>query len=239
MVQGIEIEVLKKQIKNLHLSVLPPNGAVRISVPSTISDESIRLFAASKISWIKEQQIKFKTQLRHNEREYVSGETLFIWGKQHYLKVEYSNKGNGFEIQGKTVILTVRKESTAQQRENYVHEVLRGYLKAEITRLLPIWEAKTKLKCKRWQTRYMKTHWGSYSEKTQTITFNLQLVKKPIECLDFIIVHELGHMKFRNHGKGFIEYMDRTLLFWRETKQLLNDFTLDYIDDDPSDNGNE
>jgi predicted metal-dependent hydrolase len=230
MVQGIEIEVLKKQIKNLHLSVLPPNGAVRISVPATVSDESIRLFAVSKISWIKEQQNKFKTQLRHNEREYVSGETLFIWGKQHYLKVEYSNKGNGFEIQGETAVLTVRKESSARQRENYVHEVLRGYLKTEITRLLPIWEAKTGLNCKRWQTKYMKTHWGSYSKKTGSISFNLQLAKKPVDCLEYIIVHELGHIQHRNHGKGFIEYMDKYLAYWRETKDKLNGLTLDFIE---------
>jgi predicted metal-dependent hydrolase len=229
-VQGIEIEVLKKQIKNLHLSVLPPNGVVRISVPETVSDESIRLFAVSKISWIKAQQEKFKTQLRHNEREFVSGETLFVWGKQHYLQVEYSNKGNGFEIKGETVILTVRKESTPQQRENYVHEVLRGYLKAEIARLLPIWETKTGFKCRRWQTKYMKTRWGTYSEKTGQISFNLQLAKKPVACLEYIIVHELGHIKYRSHGKTFIEYMDTYLPYWRETKDKLNGLTLDFIE---------
>lgn len=227
--QGIEIEVKKKQIKNLHLSVLPPNGSVRISAPLSISDENIRLFAASKITWIRSQQKKFTNQLRHSKREFVSGETIYIWGKQYYLQVEYSNKSNNFLIDGEKAILTVRKESTAKQRENYVNEVLRKYLKNEINRLLPVWEQKTGLQCKQWLVKYMKTRWGTYSETTECISFNLQLAHKPVECLEYIIVHELGHIVHRNHGKGFIAYMDMYLPYWRETKNKLNALTLDYI----------
>ena len=227
--QGIEVEIIKKQIKNLHLSVLPPNGTVRISAPLSVSDESIRLFTASKISWIRAQQKKFNEQLRHSEREFVSGETIYIWGKQYYLQVENSNKSNNFALVGNRAILTVRKESTAQQRENYVNETLRKYLKDEITRLLPVWEQKTGLQCKSWIVKYMKTRWGTYSEATGTISFNLQLAHKPIECLEYIIVHELGHTKFRNHGEDFISYIDAYLPYWRETKNKLNALTLDYI----------
>ena len=227
--QGIEIEVIKKQIKNLHLSVLPPNGTVRISAPLSVSDESIRLFTASKISWIRAQQKKFNEQLRHSEREFVSGETIYIWGKQYYLQVEYSYKSNNFVLVGNMAILTVRKESTAQQRENYVNEILRKYLKDEITRLLPVWEQKTGLQCKNWIVKYMKTRWGTYSETTGTISFNLQLAHKPIECLEYIIVHELGHTKFRNHDENFIAYIDAYLPYWRETRNKLNALTLDYI----------
>jgi predicted metal-dependent hydrolase len=193
-IQDIEIEVIKKNIKNLHLSVLPPNGSVRISAPLSISDENIRLFAASKISWIRTQQNKFAIQLRHSEREFISGETIYIWGKQYYLQVDYSSKANNFRLDGEKAILTVRKESTAKQRENYVNEVLRKYLKNEINRLLPVWEQKTGMQCKRWLVKYMKTRWGTYSETTETISFNLQLAHKPIECLEYIIVHELGHI---------------------------------------------
>jgi predicted metal-dependent hydrolase len=230
-VQGIEIEVVKKQIKNLHLVVLPPNGLVRISVPLSVSDENIRLFATSKISWIRTQQKKFDAQLRHSEREFVSGETIYIWGKQYYLQVEYSNKSNNFLLDGEKAILTVRKESTAKQRENYVNEILRKYLKDEISRLLPFWEQKTELQCKKWITKYMKTRWGTYSETTGTISINLQLAHKPLECLEYIIVHELGHIKHHTHGKDFIAYMDTCLPYWRETKNRLNALTLDYIEE--------
>ena len=230
-VQDIEIEVIKKQIKNLHLSVLPPDGRVRISVPLSVSDESIRLFASSKISWIRAQQKKFNEQLRHSEREFVSGETIYIWGKQYYLQVIYSNKSNHFLLDGEKAILTVRKESTAQQRENYVNEILRKYLKDEINRLLPVWEQKTGLQCKKWMVKYMKTRWGTYSKTTGTVSFNLQLAHKPVECLEYIIVHELGHIRHRNHSKGFIAYMDTCLPYWREIRNKLNSLTLDYMDE--------
>jgi len=227
----IEIEIIKKNIKNLHLSVLPPNGSVRISAPLSVSDENIRLFAASKISWIRSQQNKFVKQLRHSEREFISGETIYIWGKQYYLQVEYSSKANNFLLDGEKAILTVRKESTAKQRENYVNEIFRKYLKNEIIHLLPVWEQKTKLQSKQWLVKYMKTRWGTYSETTGTISFNLQLVHKPVECLEYIIVHELGHIMYHNHGKNFIAYMDTFLPYWRETKNKLNALTLDFIDE--------
>ena len=230
-IQDIEIEIIKKSIKNLHLSVLPPNGVVRISAPLSVSDENIRLFATSKLSWIRIQQNNFTKQLRHSEREFVSGETIYIFGKQYYLQVEYSSKANNFLRVGEKAILTVRKESTAQHRENYVNEILRQYLKNEINRLLPIWEQKTGLKCKRWIVKYMKTRWGTYSETTGTISINLQLAHKPIECLEYIIVHELGHIAYRNHCKGFIAYMDTYLPYWRETKNKLNILTLDYMNE--------
>ena len=228
-VANIPITVYKKNIRNLHLSVMPPNGKVRVSVPLSISDESIAFFVRSKIAWIRKQREKFETQLRQGVREFISGETLYVWGKQYFLQVDYSNKGNDFVLTGNAAVLVVRKESTATQRENYVNEKLRDMLKTEIEKRLPMWERKTGFKCVRWITKVMKTHWGSYSQRTHNITFNLQLVKKPFECLDYIIVHELGHTKYRNHGKDFIGYMDKTFPFWRETKKQLNDFTLDYI----------
>ncbi|MDD5021624.1 MAG: SprT family zinc-dependent metalloprotease [Endomicrobiaceae bacterium] len=227
--QEIEIEIVKKQIKHLHLSVLPPNGMVRISVPSSFSDESIQLFAASKISWIRVQQKKFAEQLRHTKREFISGETIYIWGKQYYLEVQHCKKNNSFVLSGKKVVLTVHKECSVEQRENYVRKVLRKFLKDEINRLLPIWEEKTGLQCNKWITKYMKTRWGTYSKTTGRISFNLQLVHKPIECLEYIIVHELGHTIHHKHGKAFISYMDTYLPYWRETKNKLNALTLDYI----------
>jgi predicted metal-dependent hydrolase len=229
-IQDIEIEVIKKHIKNMHLSVMPPNGAVRISAPLSVSDERIRLFATSKTGWIRAQQDKFARQVRHSAREYVSGETIYIFGKQYYLQVLYSLRSNGFVLDGEKAILTVCPESTAKQRENYVHKVLLNYLKDEINCLLPLWEQKTGLRCKRWIVKNMKTRWGSYSVKTGTISLSLKLVHKPVACLEYIIVHELGHIKHPNHGKGFVAYMNDFLPFWRETRNTLNALLQDFIE---------
>ena len=131
-VANIPVEVVKKNIQNMHLSVLPPDGAVRVSAPLSVSDESISMFVRLKIGWIKKQQEKFANQPRQSERKFVSGETLYVWGKQYFLQVDYSYKGNSIKLIGDKAVLTVRKESTPKQRENFVNEWYRGLLKAEI-----------------------------------------------------------------------------------------------------------
>ena len=125
-ISGIKIEVQKKNIKNLHLVVAPPEGKVRVSAPMHLSDESIAMFVRTKLGWIKKQQEKFKKQPRQTEREYVSGETLYVWGQQYFLRVDYSYKGNSLVLEGNEAILTVRKESTASQREAFVNEWYRA-----------------------------------------------------------------------------------------------------------------
>ncbi len=228
-IANINVEVVKKNIKNMHLSVLPPDGAVRISVPIAVSDESIKMFIRLKIGWIKKQQDKFADQPRQSERQFVSGETLYVWGKQYYLQVDYSYKGNSIQLEGDKAILTVRKESTPKQRENYVNEWYRSLLKAEIEKRLPKWEDATSLYCDSWQTKYMTTRWGTCSVNKKKIWLNLQLAKKPLECLDYVILHELVHLKERNHGADFIALMDIYMPYWREMKKLLNDSKLDYM----------
>lgn len=228
-IADIAVEIVKKNIKNLHLAVLPPNGKVRISAPAGLSDEAILLFAKTKIGWIRKQQEKFKNQPRQSERQYVSGETLYVWGKQYFLRVEYSYRGNDLRLSGNQATLTVRKESTAKQREAFVNEWYRLLLKQEIEKHLPSWEEKTGLHCSTWQTKYMTTRWGTCNTNTGKIWINLQLAKKPIECLDYVILHELTHLKIRNHGKDFVAFMDAHMPYWRESRKLLNDSTLDYM----------
>lgn len=228
-IAGIPIEVVKKDIKNLHLAVLPPDGAVRVSAPMGLSDESIQMFVRTRLGWIRKQQEKFARQPRQSERQFVSGETLYVWGKQYYLQVEYSYKGNSLVLSGDKAILTVRKESTAPQREAFVNEWYRDNLKVEIERLLPIWEARTQLRCSTWQTKYMTTKWGTCNTKTGKIWINLQLAKKPVECLEYVILHELTHLKYKDHGKEFISFMDNHMPYWRDVRKLLNDSTLDYL----------
>ena len=182
-----------------------------------------------KIGWIRLQQAKFAEQPRQTQRCFVSGETLYVWGQQYYLQVEYSHKGNALALSGERAILTVRRESTARQREAFVNEWYRALLKEEIAKRLPLWEQRTGLSCSSWQTRRMITRWGSCNPKARKIWFNLQLAKKPFACLDYIILHELAHLKVRNHSKDFVAILDLHMPYWREIKKELNDTVLDYL----------
>ena len=229
-ISGITIDIQKKNIKNMHLAVLPPDGKVRVSAPMHLSDESIAMFVRTKLGWIKKQQEKYALQPRQSEREFISGETLYVFGKQYFLRVMYSYKGNSLVLNGNEAVLTVRKESTARQREAFVNEWYRDLLKEKISIYLPKWEQITGLYCDSWQTKYMTTRWGTCNTNTRKIWFNLQLAKKPIECLEYVILHELAHLKVKNHGKDFIAILDMYMPYWRETKKLLNDFKLDYME---------
>ena len=228
-ISGINIEVQKKNIKNLHLVVTPPDGNVHVSAPMHLSDESITMFVRTKLGWIKKQQEKFATQPRQAEREYVSGETLYVFGQQYFLRVEYSYKGNSLVLKGREAILTVRKESTAKQREAFINEWYRSKLKEKIEIYLPKWESITGLHCNSWQTKYMTTRWGTCNVNTRKIWLNLQLAKKPIEHLEYVILHELAHLKVRNHGKDFVAILNQYMPYWRETKKQLNEHILDHI----------
>lgn len=228
-ISGITVEVNRKNIKNLHLSVLPPDGKVRVSAPMHLSDESISMFVRSKLSWIKKQQEKFEHQPRQTERQYVSGETMYVFGKQYFLRVEYSNKGNSLVLSGDNAILTVRKESTAKQRETFVNEWYRSILKEKIAIYLLKWQKITGLYCESWQTKYMTTRWGTCNSNTKKLWFNLQLAKKPLECLEYVILHELTHLKIKNHNKDFTDTIEAFMPNWKEIRQILNECPLDFI----------
>lgn len=154
-----------------------------------------------------------------------------MWGKQYFLQVDYSYKGNSLVLSGNKAILTVRKESTTKQREAFINEWYRGMLKEQIEKSLPVWEQRTGLYCSSWQTKYMTTRWGTCNTNTGKIWLNLQLSKKPLECLDYVILHELTHLKIRNHGKDFVAFMDAQMSYWKEIKKQLNDSILDYMDE--------
>ncbi len=230
MVSGIPIEVCKKKIKNMHLYVKPPTGKVSVSAPLDMSDEAIERFVRTKISWIKNQMNKFENQPRQSEREYVSGETLYVWGKQYFLQVKYGTGKNTLVLSGDKAILTVRKDSTARQRNNFVKEWYRGLLKGEVARLLPKWEKITGLKCEDWQTKYMTTRWGTCNTIKRKIWFNLQLAKKTPESLEYIILHELLHLVEKNHNEHFVSLMDGYMPYWREVKRGLNGQILDFME---------
>lgn len=230
VISGIPIDIQKKNIKNMHLQVKPPDGHVVISAPSSMDDKVIEVYARTNFSWIKKQIEKFQQQPRSAKRQYVSGETMYIWGKQYYLSFVPDSQKNSFEIQGDKVILSMREDSTVKQRENYVREQYRQFLKVEIERLLPKWEKITELHCESWQTKYMVTRWGTCNTEKKKLWFNLQLVQKPIECLEYVILHELIHLRERTHNSTFIAYMDMYMKNWRAVRKELNDSKLDYYE---------
>lgn len=227
-IAGIPVKIVKKDIKNMHLYVKPPDGHVEVSAPQHLADDGIAMFIRTRVSWIKKQQEKYREQPRQTVREYISGETLYVWGKQYFLQVEHSNRGNAVNLSGNKAILTVRQGSTPQQRESFVNEWYRELLKAEIEKRLPKWESVTGLYCSGWQTKYMTTRWGTCNTKTGKIWINLQLAKKPYMCLDYVILHELSHLRVKDHGAAFIAILDEYMPYWREVKKQLNDSILDF-----------
>lgn len=227
IVSNVEIDVIKKDIKNMHLYVLPPIGKVHISAPQNASDEAIRLFAISKIAWIKKQVEKYEKQPRQSEREYVSGESHYLWGRRYRLEVRYSNKANSIDLKGNKILLTVREKSTQQQREKIINEWYRNELKNKIPTILEKWEQIMGVKADNWCVKNMKTRWGTCNAKDRRIWINLQLAKKPVDCLEYVVVHELVHLLEKNHTTIFVEYMDKYLPNWRVTKSELNSFIMD------------
>jgi len=228
IISGIPVDVNKKSVKNMCLYVKPPNGEVTVSAPLSTSNEAIELFVHTKVSWIKKQIKRFNFQSRHSKREYVSGETLYVWGKQYYLQIEYGGR-NSLKLSGDKAILTVRENSTAVQREKFIREWYRKLLKVEIERLLPKWEKITGLKCNSWQIKYMTTRWGSCKPKARKLCLNLQLAKSPLECLEYIILHELAHILEKHHNERFKSFIGKYMPMWKEIKSTLNDQTLDYL----------
>jgi predicted metal-dependent hydrolase len=231
VVSDINIEIQRKNIKNMHLSVLPPDGKVRISAPVNTKDETIRLFAISKIGWIKKQIDKFENQQRQTEREYVSGESHYVWGRRYRMEIRHNHRNN-VEIKGTKLILTVREFSTTQQREKIMTEWYRKQLKEKFPELVEKWEEIIGVKAETIRVKNMLTRWGTCNTKDKRIWINLQLAKKPIECLEYVIVHELVHLLEKSHNSIFVDYMNKFLPEWRVTKDLLNGFIMDrYVEE--------
>lgn len=230
VISGIPIDVQKKNIKNMHLQVKPPDGHVVISAPLSVDDKAIEAYARTQLGFIKRAIAQFQEQPRASRRQYVSGETMYIWGKQYFLVFKPDNQKNSFEIQNQNIVLSMSAKSTVKQRDAYVKEEYRKILKEEIEKRLPKWEAQTGLKCDSWQTKYMVTKWGACSTDKKKLWFNLQLAQKPYACLDYIILHELTHLLTRKHDATFIAHMDRYMPNWREVRKELNDSRLDYYE---------
>jgi predicted metal-dependent hydrolase len=222
-VNDLVVDVVRKNIKNLHLAVYPPNGRVRVAVPHLVDDEAVRLAVISKLGWIKRQQIKFAEQERQSEREYVSGESHYFQGNRYLLNVVYYDGKPKVAIRNNTKIdLFVRLGSDTVQRERVMLAWYRKQLKEAVPLLITNWEAILGVRVSEWGVKQMKTKWGTCNIEASRIWLNLELAKKPIGCLEYIIVHELVHLIERHHNDRFTALMDKHLPSWRFAREVLN-----------------
>lgn len=219
--ENIEIEIVKKNIKNLNLSVNPPYGDVRLSVPKKMNDEAVKCFALSKLDWIKKQREKFKVQEKFNI-EYKSGELHCLFGKKYELKVVENNGRQFAELNGEHIILHVRKDSSFEKKEKIIQDFYREKLKSVVPEYIEKWENIIGVNIESWAVKIMKTRWGTCNTRNRKIWINLELAKKSKECLEYIIVHELTHLLERYHNKIFYNYMDEFLPHWKNIKMELN-----------------
>lgn len=230
-ISGMEIHVVRKNIKNLHLAVLPPAGKVRVAVPHHVADERVRLAIISKLAWIRRQQADFSQQPRQTEREMINGESHYLWGRQYRLEVIEQAGKHRIETKGKSKLrLFVQPGTSVDNRFLVLNEWYREQLKLKVTELVEHWSSIIKRKPKACGIRKMKTKWGSCNIEAKRIWLNLELVKKPPECLEYILVHELVHLLERHHNDRFRKHMDKFMPKWREHRNLLNKLPLAYED---------
>ncbi|WP_146684822.1 SprT family zinc-dependent metalloprotease [Limihaloglobus sulfuriphilus] len=226
----IDVDVVQKDIKNLHLSVYPPTGRVHISAPLRMNLETIRIFAISKLGWIKKQQAKLVNQKREAPREYISRESHRFLGKRYLLKIIEHDAPPKVEIKHKTLEMYVRPNTDTPKRHAVLEEWYRQKLKEMLPELIEKLEKKIPVRVAECRVKKMKTKWGTCNVDARRIWVNLELAKKPLHCLEYILVHEMTHLLERHHNSRFVDYMDHFLPQWRSYKDDLNRYPVSHID---------
>jgi predicted metal-dependent hydrolase len=218
----IAVDVILKDIKNVHLSVHPPTGRVRISAPKRMSLDIIRVFAISKLGWIKRQQTKLREQEREPPREYLDRESHYLWGKRYLLTVSEIDSAPSIELRNSRMLLQVRPRTDRRKKNALVEEWYRKQIGKVVPPLLARWQPLMGVRVERFFVQRMKTRWGSCNYNARTIRLNTELAKKAPECLEYILVHELAHLLEPTHNARFTEYMDQFMPGWRVNRQELN-----------------
>ena len=226
----LEVKVTKRSgQKNLYIRVSPPNGDISVSVPAKTTDKVIKNFVLRKMPEIIKFQDRMQRQFRQTKREYISGETYYYLGKPYMLQVIHKGRHNKIEKAPNKIIMTVPEGASYEKRE----KLLTGWYRSELKKILPIvlkqCENKMGIKINAYNIRNMKTRWGSCNISKRYILINLQLIKKPIECLEYVLIHEFIHLLEKNHTKRFKSLLDKYYPAWKEAKQILEDMPLDYI----------
>lgn len=218
----IRVEVIRKDIKNLHLSVYPPSGVVRIAAPEWMAMEAVRLFAINKLGWIKRQRQKMLAQARQTPREYLQRESHYVWGRRYLLHIIEKDAPPAIELKHRRLQLQVRPGTSAARRGELLEDWYRTCVKQAMPALLAKWEPIVGCKAGRIYVQRMKTKWGSCNPAARNIRLNTELAKKPPECLEYIVIHELAHLREPTHNTRFVLLMDRLLPHWRDYRDTLN-----------------
>ncbi len=230
-ISNFSIDIVRKSIKNMHLSVYPPTGRVRIAVPLNMNEDAIKLFAISKLAWIKKNQRKFANQIRQSPRTFEERESHYFEGKRYLLRVREHDASPKVELKTKTYIdLFVRPDTTIELRHSILNEWYRKQLKNHIPTLIEKWEKIIGVSVEDWGVKQMKTKWGTCNIEDKRIWINLELAKKPIHCLEYIIVHEMIHLLERHHNERFLAYLDKFMPKWKQYKDELNKLPVSHRD---------
>ena len=230
-VGNYEIDVIRKDIKNLHLSVHPPTGRIRIATPLTVSEEAVRLFAISKIAWIRKNRRKLAAQPRQSQRQYIYRETHYFQGQAYLLSLVPTTGTPKVTLKTPNQLyLHIKENATRAQKEQAMEAWYRTELKKIIPDLIEKWETRMNVHVQEWGVKKMQTNWGTCNIEDRRIWLNLELAKKSIPCLEYIIVHEMTHLLERHHNKHFLFYMDTFLPNWTALREELNSGVLGFVD---------
>ncbi len=216
------VAVVRKDIKNVHLSVHPPTGRVTIAAPAHMAMDTIRVFAITKLAWIRQQQAKLQEQEREAPREYLDRESHYLWGKRYMLKLIEMDQAPAIELKHRKMHLHVRPGTSQAKCQAIVDEWYRQQLRLAAMPLIATWEARLGVKVERVFVQRMKTKWGSCNHHARTIRLNTDLSKKPPDCLEYLVVHELAHFLEPSHNARFVSLMDRHMPKWRSHQDALN-----------------
>lgn len=221
-----EIEVERKGIKNIHLAVYPPDGRVHISVPESMKDDDISMFLYSKLSWIRQQHESVLSQERQTCRDFVTGESHFLLGRRFLLKVLPTNEKAHIERKMKYLEMYVRRDSTVERKQSLMDEFYRDELYAVLSPTVEKWAKKMEeeLSSFNWSILLMQKQWGSCMTQKRQIQFNLMLARVPLRCIEYIVVHEMTHLKVHQHNNDFILLLNKYMPDWTLRKKELDEF---------------
>jgi hypothetical protein len=221
-VADISVDVIFKDVKNIHLSVHPPHGDVRIAAPLRANLDSLRIFVAMKLDWIRRQRKKLVNQPRETPREFLPHESHYVWGKRYLLAVERPAGRRGIRLKHSKLVMAIEPEAALEQKRELLAAWYRNQIRAHVTPILDQWQPRLGLSVSRVFVRQMKTKWGSSNPDAQTIRLNTELAKKPLECLEYVVLHEVVHLIEPTHGERFMAAMDRLMPNWRLRRDILN-----------------
>ncbi|GKS68722.1 metal-dependent hydrolase [Nitrosomonas sp. PY1] len=226
----LDVEVIHKNIKNVHLSVHPPDGRVKVSAPVSMAPDTVRVFVISKLGWIKKQQTKLRLQEREAPREYIDREIHYVWGKRYLLKLDEEDVPPSVELKHGKMILSVRPGTNRERRQGILEAWYRNNLKQSIPMLIEKWQPRMSVSVQRFYVQRMKTKWGSCNFHSGSIRINTELAMKPLVCLEYVVVHEMTHLLEPTHNSRFIALMDQFMPKWRSYREELNRLPARYED---------